>query len=699
MSELINSESPWTTCFLTRMVILYLEEIGKDRAVDYDAVLKGDDQLSRIDNPKRFLKDDNNWVPHYVLKNLIRAAEEACGSKEAAYLAAKRYFKPNQSHSFLEIIARLLNNIEQAFTCSNQWATSYTNYLKLQCLMPSGANQSEVVFLSRFGLNVEPLIGNIQLIRGNIEGFAGMFEQAENPVCLEEISQLKIESVTKEFKDYRIEKRGDQLTILNAAGRAVVTAKKVFLKEEAFSTTSIGTPVEECVVPPKEGKVWIMGPAKEEDPNEPNRPGKGAADKNKNMAYEILQEGILQSERLSFVFQKGLLFNAPYSRYRLRWKPKSSQKESPEIFRAKSEMIAPLFNHLRELRETHRRLMLYTMENKALAQANKELKGTIQGESDFFGIIGKSAPMQKVFDQVRLIGPADSTVLLMGETGTGKELLAKAMHQSSTRRDLKFHAVNCAALTESLLESELFGYEKGAFTGALTQRKGIFEMANGGTLFLDEVGEISMMTQAKLLRVLEEQEIQRVGGRETVPIDVRIISATNRDLEEWVASGKFRSDLYYRLHVISIAVPPLRERVEDLILLVDHFLGFFSKKCKKPKPAISREALTLLTNYAWPGNIRQLKNVIERAVVLDRDQLITGEDILLPGEESSSAVKEARAAEVSQDFHQSLDHHKRSIIEEALKKTGGNQTRAAALLGLQRTYLARLIRVMNIARS
>jgi DNA-binding NtrC family response regulator len=669
------------------MLVLYLEQIGKDTSIDYDAVFKGDDQLNRIDSPKSFLKDYNNWVPHYVLRNLILAAEEAAGSKEVAYLADKHYFKPNQSPSFLEIIARLLNNIEQAFTCSNQWATGYTNYLSLQCAIASG-DRSEVVFLSRFGLNVEPEVGNIQLIRGNIEGFARMFEQAEDPVCTEEISQLKIESITKEFKNYRCEKKNDQFTVFNTSGKTVVMAKKVYLKEEEFSTTSIDTPIEECVVPPKNGKVWIMGLVKEED---------SADTKNKNIAYEILQEGTLQSNRLSFAFQKGHFFNAPYSRYRLRWRPRTSHKESPEILRAKSEMIAPLFNHLRELRETHRRLMLYTMENKALTQANEELKGAIQGESDFFGIIGKSPQMQKVFDQVRLIGPADSTVLIMGETGTGKELMAKSIHQSSFRRDLKFYAVNCAALTESLLESELFGYEKGAFTGAVTQRKGIFEMAHGGTLFMDEVGEISLMTQVKLLRVLEEQEIQRVGGRETVPIDVRIISATNRDLEELVAAGKFRRDLYYRLHVISLMVPPLRERIEDLLLLVDHFLNFFSQKCKKAKPAMSREALTLLTNYNWPGNIRQLKNVIERAVVLDRDQLITGEDIFLPGEEPSLPKRERGGG--PQDFHQSLDHHKRAIIEEALKKTGGNQTKAASLLGLQRTYLARLIRVLNISKD
>ena len=565
----MNNESPWTTCFLTRMLILYLEQIGKGKGIDYDRVLKGEDQLDRIDHPKAFLSDHNNWVPHYVLKNLIEAAEKAAGSKEIAYLAAKNYFRSNRSPSFLEIIANLLDNMEQALICSNHWATGYTNYLKLQCLMgPDAGRRSDAVFLSQFGLNVEPAIGNIQLILGNIEGTAGAFDPDAGLTCVEEISQLKIESMAKEFKCCHIEKRQDQIVVFNSSNKEVVTAKKVYLKPETFSAYSIGpTSVEELVVAPENGNVRVIGLVKEENPNAWDR---------KNTAYEIVKEGTLQSGALTFLFEKGRLFNAPYSRYRIRWTPRKIEKESPEIARVRSEMIPPLFNHLRELRETHRRLMRYSMENKALAKANEELKGEIQRESDFFGIIGKSPRIRKVFDQVRLIAPADSTVLIMGETGTGKELLAKAIHQSSFRRDLRFYAVNCAALAESLLESELFGYEKGAFTGALTQRKGIFEMAHGGTLFLDEVGEISPMTQAKLLRVLEEQEIQRVGGRETVAIDVRIISATNRNLEELAAAGKFRRDLYYRLHVISLTVPPLRERTEDLLLLVDHFLNFFS---------------------------------------------------------------------------------------------------------------------------
>lgn len=685
----MSEESSWTTCFLTRMLILYLEQIGKGEGIDYDQVLKGEDRLDRMDDPKAFLADHNNWVPHYVLKNLIEAAEKAAGSKEVAYLAAKNYFRSNRSPSFLEIIANLLDNMEQALICSNHWATGYTNYLKLQCVMAPDAGQpSEVVFLSQFGLNVEPAIGNIQLILGNIEGTANAFDPEAGLTCVEEVSQLKIESMAKEFKGCRVEKRPDQIGIFNSSNRELVTAKKVYLRPETFSAYSIGpTSGEELVVAPEKGKVRIIGLVKEENPNEWDR---------KNSAYEIVKEGTLRSGDLTFPFQKGRLFNAPYSRYRIKWRPRKIERESPEITRVRSEMIPYLFNHLRELRETHRRLMRYSMENKALAKANEELKGEIRQESDFFGIIGKSSRIRKVFDQVRLIAPADSTILIMGETGTGKELLAKAIHKSSFRREQKFYAVNCAALAESLLESELFGYEKGAFTGALTQRKGIFEMAHGGTLFLDEVGEISLMTQAKLLRVLEEQEVQRVGGRETVPIDVRIISATNRNLEELIAAGRFRRDLYYRLHVIALTVPPLRERIEDLLLLVDHFLNFFSQKCKKTKPAISREALALLTSYPWPGNIRQLKNVIERAVVLDRDQLITGEDILLP-EEGPPATKGERESPAA--FHESLDHHKRSIIEEALKKAGGNQTRAAVLLGLQRSYLARLIRTLNIAKG
>lgn len=678
----MDRETPWTTCFLTRMLVLYLEAIGKDSKVDYRQILDEVNHLTRVDNPKAFLKDYNNWVPHSALKALTHAAEAAAGTKEVTYLAARHYFQSKQEPSFLEIVRKLLNNIEQALFFSNLWATGYANYLKLQCVIPSTFDRPQVTILSQFQSNVEPIIGSINFIRGNYEGFAKLFHQITDATCTEEISQLKIETIVKEFDNYEIEKRGPELIIIESRSRKeVAAARKCHLKTEAisFSSRSLSNP-ENLIVPPQNEIVAVLSLEKSDRPS-----GKEQA------VYEIVREGTLQKDRLTWIFQKGQFFNAPYSRFQFRWKADHSQKLS-EMTEEQSRLVSLLFNHLRELRETQKRLLWITIQNKELAEANQELQGVIQKESDFYGIIGKSSKMQRLFEQIELIAPTDSTVLIMGETGTGKELLAKAIHKSSGRKEQRFLAINCAALTESLLESELFGYEKGAFTGALSQKKGIFETAHGGTLFLDEVGEISLTMQAKLLRVLEEQEIQRVGSRETIPIDVRVLSATNRNLEELVAAGKFRSDLFYRLHVISLTIPPLRERLDDLLLLVDYYLNLFSQKCKKQKPVIDREAAALLMNYDWPGNIRQLKNVIERAVVLDRDQVITPEDIILPEDESGKKAPADRQA-----FHEAMDQFRRNIIEDALKKTGGNQTKAAQLLGLQRTYLARLIRVMNLS--
>lgn len=681
----MDQETPWTTCLLTRMLILYLERIGKGDDVDYREILSGENRLHPIADPKAFLSDHNNWVPHHVLKNLILAAENAAGTKEVTYLAAKGYYKAGYGPSFLEIIAKLQNNMEQALYCSNLWATGFANYFKLQCLTPSGTDRPEAILLSQFGSNVEPILGNFGYIRGNYEGITKLFPVIEEARCIEEVSQLKLQNLTREFGGYQIQKRDGRIAVVeNASKREVIVARAVSLRTELLST-SPDHPAkgEGLILPPQEGELKVLTAEVEEEPEQGE---KGIS------AYQILQGGILRAGPLALTLERGQLFNAPYSRYRFTWKSKPSRKESPEVVQARSEMIPLLFNHVRELRETHRQLLRYTMENKALAQANEELKGAIQRESDFHGIIGKSPKMQILFDQIERIAPVDSTILIVGETGTGKELFAKAIHRCSLRRDQKFYAVNCAALSESLLEAELFGYEKGAFTGALAQKKGIFEAASGGTLFLDEIGEVSPTMQAKLLRVLEEREVQRVGGREAIPIDVRVVSATNRDLKKEIASGKFRSDLFYRLHVISFVLPPLSERLDDLPLLVDHFLSFFGMKCKKEKPAITRETITLLADYSWPGNIRQLKNVIERAVVLDRDQVITPEDIILPEEESTGKVPVGGP----QAFHHALERYKRSVIQEALHKSGGNQTKAAEMLGLQRTYLARLIRTLNL---
>jgi transcriptional regulator with PAS, ATPase and Fis domain len=618
---------------------------------------------------------------------LIRSAEKVTGNKEVTYLAARDYFRPHQAPSLLEVIAKLLNNTEQIMLCSNLWTGGYTNYLKSQCLKPSVSNGSELILLSRFGLNAEPWLGSIQFFRGISEGFTKLFDYIEDASCTEEISQVKIETITREFGNYCIKKKSDQLSILESASKKeLVTARRVHLRSEVNSFThDYPVPPEDLVVYPKHGKVTILSLQKETNPDHCEK---------QNEVYEIVHEGTLHSGPLRYTFQRGQLFNAHYSRYRYKWKLKGVPKESAERTKMKSEFVPLLFDHLRGLRETQRWQLLSTVEKEALALANVNLKTTIQKEFDFFGMIGKGPKMQEMFEQVQTVARVDSTILIMGETGTGKELLAKAIHQAGLRRNQKFLAINCAALPESLLEAELFGHEKGSFTGALSQKRGIFETVNGGTLFLDEVGEIPSAMQVKLLRVLEEQEIQRVGGRETIPIDVRVISATNEDLKDLVTSGRFRSDLYYRLHVITLTVPPLREHLEDLILLVDHYLDLFSRRCKKQKPVITREALSFLKNYQWPGNIRELKNVIEHAVVMGRDQQITPDDIILP--EEGQPLTKVEIGE-PKSFHKSIESHKRYVIEDALKKSNGNQSKAAQLLGLQRTYLARLIRQLNIS--
>lgn len=262
------------------------------------------------------------------------------------------------------------------------------------------------------------------------------------------------------------------------------------------------------------------------------------------------------------------------------------------------------------------------VERQNLAMEVERLRRAIDEKYGFSNIVGKHPGMQQIFELIANIAETDATILIRGETGTGKELIARAIHYNSLRKEKEFLKVNCAALTETLLESELFGHEKGAFTGALKMRIGRFEQANGGTIFLDEIGDISISTQSKLLRVLQEMEFERVGGNETIRVDVRIISASNKDLEELIKEGSFREDLYYRLNVIPLNVPALRDRLEDIPILALHFVKLYGERHNKKIASIAPEALQLLMSYDWPGNIRELKNVIERAVILERGEVI-----------------------------------------------------------------------------
>jgi len=306
-------------------------------------------------------------------------------------------------------------------------------------------------------------------------------------------------------------------------------------------------------------------------------------------------------------------------------------------------------------------------------------------------MVGESPNIRDVLQFISKVAPTDSTVLLSGESGTGKELVARAVHQNSKRADKPFMAVNCAALAESLLESELFGHEKGSFSGALALKKGRLEIADGGTVFLDEIGELSLALQVKLLRVLQEREFERVGGTRTIKVDIRLITATNKNLEDAVAAGTFRQDLYYRLNVVGLEMPPLRERQEDIPLLANYFAAKYGEKCNRRITGISPEAQARLLGYDWPGNIRELENAIERAVVLGSTDRILLED--LP---ETILESEPAAAAPGTRYHEAVAQTKKQIILGAMQQAKGSYTEAAKLLGVHPNYLHRLIRNLNL---
>jgi two-component system nitrogen regulation response regulator NtrX len=343
---------------------------------------------------------------------------------------------------------------------------------------------------------------------------------------------------------------------------------------------------------------------------------------------------------------------------------------------------------------TYDKLLLcvsHGLERARLARENRRLREELAGASE---IVGESTVMRELKEQIEVAGPTDGWVLITGENGTGKELVARQIHLHSERAEWSFVEVNCAAIPEELIESELFGHEKGAFTGAIQTKRGKFEVANEGTLFLDEIGDMSLMTQAKILRVLQERRVARVGGTETLEVDARVIAATNKDLEREMADGRFREDLFYRLNVIPLHVPPLRERREDIPLLVERFLDRFAARREGARKSVSERALEKLVGYPWPGNVRELQNIVERLVLMtpnpliDLDhlpaQILTPERGRLPGPLSSQKLAEARAA------------FEREFLLEKLRANEWNISRTAEVVGLARESLSRKLRSLRI---
>jgi len=331
------------------------------------------------------------------------------------------------------------------------------------------------------------------------------------------------------------------------------------------------------------------------------------------------------------------------------------------------------------------------LEKKLLSRENRRLRSELQSQLRQRELVGTSAAMHRVYELVNQVAETRTNVLISGESGTGKELVARAIHTRSERRERPFVAINCGAIPENLLESELFGHVKGAFTGAVSGKEGLFETADGGTLLLDEVGELPGALQVKLLRVLQERTIRRVGGTSDRRVDVRILAATNRRLEEEVAAGRFREDLYYRLNVIEITIPPLRERIEDVPMLVQHFVDKYARELGKPIREVREEALRLLLAYSYPGNVRELENAVERAVALSKDGLIGEEalppQILQPPEPATGG----RISPTGVDLEELVNEYERGLLLEALRRTKGVKKRAAGLLGISfRSFRYRL---------
>jgi Nif-specific regulatory protein len=374
-----------------------------------------------------------------------------------------------------------------------------------------------------------------------------------------------------------------------------------------------------------------------------------------------------QKQELSFVCVPIMLNRAAVGALGvdLRFKPERDYDSSVKFLGVVSSMIAQALNVQRMVEEERRRLL----------DENTHLRQELRERYDFSNIIGTSGPTRQMYEQVAQVAQTNTTVLIRGESGTGKELIAHAIHYNSLRAKKPFVKVSCAALPDTLIESELFGYEKGAFTGATTRKKGRFEMAEGGTLFLDEIGDINLSTQVKLLRVLQEREFERLGATDSVKVNVRLIAATNKDMEKAIADGTFREDLYYRLNVFTIFVPPLRDRKADLLLLADHFLEKFSREHGKVIKRISTPAIDMLMAYHWPGNVRELENALERAVLVCDGAVIHGHHLppSLQTADSSGTVTRVSLKDAVAGFE-------RDLIQDALKTTRGNRAKAARLL-------------------
>jgi transcriptional regulator with GAF, ATPase, and Fis domain len=705
---------PWITCLQSGILIRYLEARYPEQAskVDLHRVMGVADSLQEIQDARAFLTDASNWIPASVFRELVKACELASGEKDFTYLAALAYYETvkTQTPTLIETIAILLNDVESVFRSVGNWASAYTNYLQLQSFVCPGETQT-LHILSRNLPPVDPGLGNIRLVEGNLEGIAKLDPSVDTATCEEVYSQLRLETLVNEFGDaYDMTSKNDRFTVARrSTGDIVITGRTIRLIQTPI-------PIKADRIPASHGSdEQLVATLDQEDhlsvwtAEEPARRSKTPVSEQDDhcTAIRIERGGTLSMGSLSTTIKAGSIYNAPYTHYRLRWTnhpPRANDDSTAgrsQFLTDRRAFAHQLFTHLKNLQTTHRHMLTMFLRNVELAQENVQLKQELSAQQETGGMIGKSAALIDLLSLIRTIAPSDTTVLVTGETGTGKELAARLIHQLSRRKDRRFVAVNCGALPETLLESELFGHEKGSFTGAIAQKKGKFELAEGGTLFLDEIGDISPAVQVKLLRVLQEREFQRVGGTSDLKANVRLIAATNRDLIAMMEQNQFRKDLFYRLNVIQLYVPALRERPEDIAELARHFVQRFAEKIGKSIAGLTPDALQVFLTYKWPGNIRELENVMERAVTLAPEGKKWISPDLLPNNlrsttESAPSLDLAelvdrvdwsallKTLETRGSLTGLLNYLEWTITRRAVAEYGGNKSHAAKVLG--RTY-------------
>jgi DNA-binding NtrC family response regulator len=693
------------------MLIRHVEARYPDPAkqLDHRALLSGLDVFDDIHDPRGYLLDPNNWIPHEVLRGLIIQCEVLSGDKDVAYHAALAHYREakDRAPTLLETIGLLVSNVDVLLKSAGHWASAYTNYMTLQTFT-QGPEADTLYLLSHYRPPVRPLHGNIRLVQGNIEGVARLDPTVAAATCTEQFSQARLEDLIAEFGDsYTLTKKPSSTTVTErTTGRTILVAHPITLAAEQFPAGNVGGAAAGelplVVEPDTDGHLAVFAPHEQKGRGERG----GKPDSHAGDALVIEEEGTLTAGSLRLTVKAGTIFDAPYSRYCLSWTKRSAAAPArsipPDSLGNHERLAHLLFDHLRNLQRTQRRTLDMVIQNAELTQENIQLKQELSHLQDTGGIIGRSATIQQALSLIRTVAGSDATVLITGETGTGKELAARLIHRLSRRKDRRFVAVNCGAVPEALLESELFGHERGAFTGAVLQKKGKFELADGGTLFLDEVGDISTAVQVKLLRVLQEKEFQRVGGIADLKSDVRVVAATNRDLEALIEHKQFRSDLYYRLNVIQVDLPPLRERTDDIPDLATHFVQRYAGRSGKSIKGLGQEALALCLTYRWPGNIRELENVMERAVTLASEaaQRVTAD--LLPPAIRQSGAREVPAMDVTEfvdrlewrallqairksgSLSTLLNQVEWAITRRTVAEYGGNKSRAAKVLG--RTY-------------